>query len=103
MGPLTLRGGDFGASGGAASRQMPHGGWGVLASWICAAAYQRPGFGGRRLVGRIRCFFLRKKAEPFGQKPLRGYGLRARVGTAKVIFAAAKIGAASQLWPAGRG
>ena len=40
-------------------------------------AYQRPGFCGRRLVGRIRCFFLRKKAEPFGLEPLRGYGLRA--------------------------
>ena len=75
----------------------------MLATWNCAAAYQRPGFSGRRLVGRIRCFFLRKKAEPFGLEPLRGYGLRARVGTAKVIFAAAKIGAASRLMACGPG
>ena len=38
---------------------------------------------------------------------LRASGLRAGggngLGTAKVIFAAAKIGAASRLWPAGRG
>ena len=47
---------------------MPHGGWVVLAAWNCAPAYQRPGFGGRRLVGRIRCFFLRKKAEPLRGK-----------------------------------
>ena len=40
---------------------------GQVTTWLCAAAYQRPGFCGRRLVGRIRCFFLRKKAEPFGQ------------------------------------
>ena len=53
---------------------MPHGGWGVLASWFCATAYQRPGFCGRRLVGRIRCFFLRKKAGPFGQAPPGGEG-----------------------------
>jgi hypothetical protein len=63
---------------------MAPGGWVVLAAWICAAAYWRPGFRGRRLVGRIRCFFLRKKAVPFGLRPLRGNGLRARgLGAAK--------------------
>ncbi len=40
-------------------------------------ACQRPGFCGRRLVGRIGCFFLRKKAEPFGLRPLRGKCRRA--------------------------
>ena len=33
---------------------MAPGGWVVLASWFCAPAYQRPGFRGRRLVGRIK-------------------------------------------------
>ena len=47
---------------------------GQVAPWICVPAYQRPGFRGRKLVGRIRCFFLRKKAEPLCGKWTAGRG-----------------------------